>query len=353
VRSFRTLRIACRALICRRCTGRPRTAPAALFLLVVLLTAAPAAIVTAQSAEEPAAVTPAIVRPTFAWTPGLRAEVVTTRTRTRVSGNRTSRAMTSRYTLQVASADDGLRIHFSDPVLKIEGDGVALPAGSQAQMVAQMADLLPDYLVSKDGTFAGVHDLPAVQRKVQAFLATVLPKEAAAAEVLAQVQAMVTSEAFLNARAAEQWNAVVGAWTGAELEVGAEYESSNTEPIPVLPGQHVLMRYRFSARRLLSCQRDGVARTCAELEMRSVADAADVKRMIQALMASLAGNAAAQAPAFTSIDVENVIRLVTEPEGLIPHSYTLTRIFTGTLSGGGADQSFEQTDETQVRYTYR
>ncbi len=156
---------------------------------------------------------------------------------------------------------------------------------------------MPDYVVTTTGEFVGVHDLPAFQTKLRAFLLEFFPKDVDS-NILPQVQALFSSEAFLNSRAAEQWNAVVGAWAGAELELGAEYTYSSKEPVPLFPGEQVLMNYSFSAKRLVPCHRSGVDRSCAELEMRSTADPEDTKRMIQSFLSSVVGKTLPQTPSF-------------------------------------------------------
>lgn len=315
-------------------------------LCLVLLVAAPEGAAADTPAETPK------VKLSFDWAPGFQASVTSTKTRTRLAGERSSRSATSRYTLRTEPTGDDLRIRFANPTMKLDGDLEPLPAPAQAQIVAQVADLMPDFVVTKSGEFKGIDDLPGFQERLQSFLAETLPKDIDSV-LLGQIRTILTSEAFLNSRAAEQWNAVVGAWVGAELDIGEQYVSSSKEPVPIVPGQEVLMNYSFSAKRLLPCKRHGSERGCAELEMRSVADAEDSKRLIESFLASVAGGRSLPAtPIFKTLEIENVILLVTEPEGLIPHSCTITRSTRGTVSVDGQEQRVEQVDETLVSFTY-
>jgi hypothetical protein len=286
----------------------------------------------------------------FGWTPGLRASVTYVKTRTTVADERSSRSGTSKYTLLADVDGDNLRIRFENPTFEL-GGAQKLPASVQAQLVGQVANLMPDYLVTQKGEFVGLHDLPDFQRRLRALMVDILPKDADP-KLIGQVQSFVTSEAFVTSTAAEQWNAVVGAWLGAELEVGEQYTYSEKQPVPVFPGQQVLMHYTFSATRLSPCRRGGTKRTCAELEMRSTADAEDTKAIIQSVVSSLAGKQLPQTPVFKTLEVENVVQLVTEPDGLVPHACTVTRTVKGTISVDGRDQHVEQVDETTVTYTY-
>lgn len=287
----------------------------------------------------------------FAWQPGLRTSVTTTKSRTRVTNERTTRSATSRYTLVVGAEGENLRIHFEDPSFELGEQADSLPASAREQLVAQVADMAPDYVVSRSGAFIGIHDLPGFQKKLEAFLEKIFPDDLES-DMLQKIQGMISSEAFLNARAAEQWNAVVGAWVGAEFELGEAYTHSSREPVPVFPGQQILMNYSFSAVRLVPCQRGGADRRCAELEMRSVADPEDTKRMIQAFLSNVIGDELPVAPVFRTLEIENVIRVVTEPNGLLPHALSITKTLKGTVSAGGQEQDIEQVDETKVSYAY-
>lgn len=314
-----------------------------LTLLLALSLALPPAGALAQKADS--------VALKFAWPPGLTIAVTSTKSRTRITEKRTTRSATSRYTLTTEAEGGNLRIHVADPSFETSGD-TQLPPAAQAQMLAQVAELMPDYVVSPAGAFIGIHDLPAYQGRLQAFLAKVLPANVDPG-MLARMQKLLTSEAFLNAKAAEQWNAVVGTWVGADFEIGARYAHSNNEPVALFPGQQVKMNYTFSAKRLLKCTRGGVERTCAELEMRSSADPEDTKRMIEAFIQSFAGRALPQAPVFRALEIESVLLVVTEPDGLIPHSHSLTRTIRTTVSVGDKEQRGEQVELTQASYAYR
>jgi hypothetical protein len=144
----------------------------------------------------------------------------------------------------------------------------------------------------------------------------------------------------------------VGAWAGAEFEFGEIYGYSNREPIPAFPGQMILMNYEFEAKRLVPCRRAGKDRQCAEVEMRSTTDPEDTKKMIESVLSKLSGGEMPPIPPFKTLEVENTILLVTEPDGLVPHAYTVTRSMRGTAEIEGEVQSLRQVDETRVTYTY-
>jgi hypothetical protein len=253
----------------------------------------------------------------------------------------------SRYTLLVDLEGDNLRIHFANPTFELGKDLKAFPAPAEALIVAQLAGLMPDYMVTRTGGFVGVHDLPRLRTRLR----EIFPKDLDS-NMLKQIQTFLTSEAFLNSQAEEQWNAIVGEWAGSELKFGAQYSFSTREPSPVFPEHEILMNYSFSAKRLVPCRRGGVDRSCVELEMRSTADPEDTKRMVQSVLSSLGGKEIPQTPVFQTLESENVPLVITEAEGLVPHKYKLTQVVRGTVSADGKKHRLEQIDTTEVGYAY-
>ena len=164
-----------------------------------------------RAAADPEAEAPTI-NLAFAWQPGMKAQVTSTNTRTRVADERTTRTVTSSHTLRVDPQGDRLRVRFIDPNIDLGNGAKALPADARAQLAAQVASLLPDYIVSKDGEFVTIHDLPAFQKRLSSFLKSVFPAETDSG-ALQQVEALLGSEEFLNAQAAQQWADTAGVLT--------------------------------------------------------------------------------------------------------------------------------------------
>jgi len=285
----------------------------------------------------------------FGWQPGLELRVTATRTRTRATTESVTRRSTARYTLTVASEGENLRIRFTDPEFETEADADSEIPAEQAKMMDELAGLMPDFIVGRDGAFVGLYDLPGYQKRFGDFLSEIVPPDVDDA-LLAKMKAMLTSEAFLNARAAEEWNAIVGAWTGADFAIGVPSEYSQNEPLALIPGAEVKMNYAFTAESVSLCRRGGVDRACAELSMRSVADAEDTKRVVEAFLEKLAAGKAPVPMVFRTLEIENQLNVTTEPSGLIPHAYTLTKSIRGTVDTPRGPQALEQTDRTEVRY---
>jgi hypothetical protein len=292
------------------------------------------------------------VRLEFGWQPGLRAHVATTRTRSRTAETTMSQTSKGTFELEVEEqAGEGLRIRYAEPTFELPEAAGSLSAAAQAKALAQLADLVPDYLVTREGRFAGIIDLPAYQTRLQEMMGEVLGESGGSPEA-ERLKQMLTSGQALNASAAQQWNFMVGTWVGAQLALGQQLNQSQKEPVPMLPGQEILMNYAIRAKRRVPCERGGVERSCVELEMRSTSDPADMQRVIDELLAQAGGGSATRLPPFRSLEVEMVLEVVTEPDGLFPHSSSTTRRMRGTLELDGEMREVAQEDVTRYELEY-
>jgi len=286
----------------------------------------------------------------FGWEPGIEFHVEATRTRIRAADEKIVTSSTaSRYTIRVGAEGENLRIQFTDPTFEVKPGALSAAPSEQAEIMAKLADLMPDFVVTREGEFAGIHDLPGYQARLRKLLAEIMPPDLDIA-VVAQMQSLLTSEAFLNSRASEEWNAIVGAWTGADFEIGVPAVYSRAEPVAIFPESEIRMNYAFSAEREHTCERGGVERGCVDLVMRSEADSEDTQRLIESFLRKITPEKPAAAPMFQTLAIENLLVLTTEPAGMIPHSYKLTKTIRGTVATPDGDHQIEQIDKTEVHY---
>jgi hypothetical protein len=309
-------------------------------VLVLLGGAAPAGAETAPDSG--------VVRLEFAWPAGLRARVTTTKSR-RTTGDRQERSSgTTAYTMQVAPLGDSLHIRFLDPTFAAAGDLAGAPPASRAQLSAQFADAIPDFVVDREGAFLGLRDPAAARAAVLGILAAVLTPPVPDS-VRASVENLLSEEVLANL-AAQSWNSMVGMWVGAEMELGEEYETSARGPVPVAPGETILMKNVFRARRLVPCTRGGSDRTCVELAMTSTPDGEEMKSFLQAFLARFPGGD--QVPRPSALEILTEVRLLTEPAGMVPHALSILRRTTMTLEVRGQKGQAERVDETKTSYSY-
>jgi len=319
-------------------------------LLALLLAGCSTSPEAVPEAARPSNAAPGVVRLEFGWKPGLKAKVTSLRKRTRDAETLTRRELKSSFDLEVSAFEGELRVHTENFQVETSGDE-AWTASQAPSLLAQLADLAPDSLISRRGEFSRVANMEAFREH---FDRTVRELSAGAPEsrLSGEVRKLLTSEAFLSARAQQEWNSIVGFWLGGELELGGEYSYSSEEPIAIFPGEKVLMHYSFSARRRLPCRREAKERDCVVLELVSRIDQGDAERLLAAVATKLGLSGARNAPIFRSLEIETFLRVVTEPDGLIPHSYNLTKTLRGNVSTAGEKQFLEQIDETDLLYAF-
>ena len=86
--------------------------------------------------------------------------------------------------------------------------------------------------------------------------------------------------------------------------------------------------------------------------MRSSSDPADMQRVIDQVLAKIGGELAGKVPPFRSLEVGMVLEVVTEPDGLFPHSASTTRRMRGTLEIEGKTHEIAQEDVTRYEFQY-
>ena len=294
-----------------------------------------------------------IVATSFGWEAGTAFEATSTKTRVRRGPGvaPVESSVSSTYGITVEEAGESLRVKWVNPSVDTVNVPPEMTPSAREQLVERVSALMPDFLVSRDGAYGGLVDFERHRSEMRQLFLDVFPDETEA-QAMPAIDRMILTEAFFDTRLAQEWNAIVGTWIDGEFEIGAEYEMSQEEPIPLVPGEKVLMNYVFSAARTLSCERGGVTRKCVELTMRSSADPGDMKRLTARLFEQLDAAAPEELSQLQGFDNRTTLRVVTEADGLFPHEFDLERTVGGTTLVDGARQEFSQIDSRAVRYTH-
>lgn len=307
-------------------------------------------IVSRAIAQAPAAPPAQSVTPVFAWPDGLTADVETVQTDSVIQPPVPATTLRMRQVMRVETAGEDVRIRALDPALDL-GSCAPDPLGDP-NVTSLLAAMIPDFVVTGDGTFAGFEDRAALRARFTELLAASLPSNSdpAAAPVVAQ---MFSGSGFLEAVVTERWNALVGVWAGNEFEVGAWYAYTSEFPLPSLlqlGADGFTLEYSISIVRLLPCTRSEVERRCVELDIRAVVDPEVVRSMTMRMLGRELGEASI-VPG--SVRVSASQRVITEVDGLIPHRHELRETFRATLSNGRASQPIQTARESTTTYTYR
>jgi hypothetical protein len=281
----------------------------------------------------------------FCWAPGMKADVTASASRTQT--NAPPRGGTIRYTIEVSEQGEHLRVRLVDPVADLSGAKQPVSAEAQAQIQDRLDDLLPDYLITREGKFAGLTDLADYQTRLRAMIEKSLPPKVDRAAVQKALD-RATSEPVLNARVSQEWNVLVQAWAGSTLPIGVEQTRQVTLGAPGAKG--VVVTHTYSATARVPCRRGGEDRACVQLDLRSVPDSEAVKSQMGAALAAMGRTATTEV---RSMSIDEHVRLVTEAACLIPHSFTRSRVQKITMLNKGKEESVERTDRSVVSYTFR
>jgi hypothetical protein len=209
----------------------------------------------------------------------------------------------------------------------------------------------PSYVVSPEGEFLRVEGLEAFRNRILEGMYDAFAESPAATreQITETVGAIITREQ-LEASMASDWYSYVGTWIGAELDQGDLYELNFKQPIPAFGNMEVPMRTTFLFRQRVSCNNAESAKRCVELEMHTFVDPEGLAAAIEAFMARLP--AGQGAPRFRDLQHETVVRLISEPETLLPHLMESSTRTIATMAVGDEIQASSRIESKRLVYTY-
>lgn len=306
--------------------------PLLLATSLVLLAPIPA------SSQAPASIDSDLITLDFDWPVGMRADVDLVKMR--IAGSErmadTSRIRVT-YEMVVEDHPEGRLIHYSG----FSAPGLAAPAGPEQRMLRAASSIVPSYVVSDDGQLLRIDDLADLRADIMGWMGDEIgDRDAGRFEALMD---QLLTEEVLHSLAANEWGMLVSAWAGAELEIGAAYESYGEEPVPILGNAVVPYHYEFGLSGRVPCREGGSDRECVELILRSQPDPDELGPRLDAFLRqtleSAAGGSELPPISYDDFDVRNEIVLIAEPDGLIPHVLTATRIAEMIIDVGGMRQA--------------
>lgn len=314
-------------------------------LLAGLLLAAPAA--TQESPPDTTA-----VRFHFAWPAGTRARVETTRIRARDSGGvGDTMEVTLRCEMRVLSHPEGLLIeynHFEFP---------EPPEGERARQIQQvmqgLSSLSPSIVVSGAGEMIRLDRPDRLAARLDSLLAPVFGTLEDAPPQIRSLVESALSESTLASGAAQEWNALVGSWAGAEFTPGNSYTLSSNEPIPLLGGVIVPMTYEFALVGHGPCRDGEDPAGCVMVTLQSYPDPEAMRKAVGDFMEKITPGTVPGRVVFKSLDTSTHLSVVMSPATMLPHRVELTRGVEGTIAvPEGQETDFQQVDARITTYTY-
>ncbi len=287
----------------------------------------------------------------FKWATGTTARVDQEWIRVQRSPERRdSVGVRSHYRLRVLAHAEGQLIS-SDSFVVAGTFGFPERAGAPAsvqQLVTQLGSYQPSFVVSGDGEFRRVDNVAQMKQLVDSILAPLLRD---AKEVTPEGQAFLrnaTSEQALAASAAQEWNAIVCSWSGADWVVGEAYETMLEEPVPIMPGLRIPMRYEFGVAARVPCEPAARPASCVRLELYSEPDTSALRKLTTDLLTQLGASGKDVVNSLMNLRTMNEITLIAEPRTLRPYSVMRVRRVEASVAAG-ADEKGGTTSRVDIR----
>jgi hypothetical protein len=288
---------------------------------------------------------------TFGWPSGLHGKVTfSARTTRTLNGRSEDLEMPGRYDFVTSAAPDGLLIQFDNVATEVENAGSG-PRVMVKAYLAKATSAPPSYVVSSSGEFLRIEGIEAFRNGIFEGMEDAFAEfPAATREQVIQSIAAVVSREQLEASLASEWNSHVGSWIGAEMDEGDLYELTSSQAIPAFGNIEVPMRSTFLFKQRVSCDGAEPTKRCVELEMRTFVDPEGLTAAVEAFMARLpAGH---EAPRIQGLQQETVVRLISEPDTLLPHLMESSTRTTTTVAVGDETQASTRIEEKRFVYTY-
>lgn len=204
----------------------------------------------------------------------------------------------------------------------------------------------PDLLIGPHGTLEGIYG----SARVQATAASLVGRLAKAGPVSdgfkERIESLFSDEG-LQRRSAEAWGELVGLWSGGELEVGKIYHARDRRPIDALGGIGLEMLFEMRLIGRVPCSGDDRTNSCVQLELVARPDPGQHSRLL-AFVSTLFPHRA------SDVRIEERIVLISEPEGLRPHSFQAKRKVEIPFVGSGQSPpgEFQQIDEQAIVFSW-
>jgi hypothetical protein len=271
----------------------------------------------------------------FGWGRVLEADVEASR-RIR-KGDRTVNIRVT-YRLQALRDNEGYRLRAAD--LVVRNDGRVVKSGARSAVLVQFMGLIPDWRVSTTGGFVGLADYTCQRDKARRYFTETAVSSTPEAHRWVE---QITSRDVLSLQARQHWNAIVGDWSGREVELGDTLRGESVEAValPSLGDSSIRTRHETTALERLPCHERMVDEQCVKIRRVSRPDPGDLERAYARLRKTFP-EMAKNARGGGKMDVVTTLELLTDPDTLRPYRLKSTTRRSATDS-----------DELNVVYKYQ
>lgn len=262
--------------------------------------------------------------------------------------------------MRVGTHPDGLLVTHSDveihSLLGTVGGATIADPEMNRRVSASVGALLPDFVVSTDGTLMALADVGTLVTSYRELILDATESDDPVdSEAEARVEEFLSgflSPQVLTAITANEWNVAVGGWAGAEMEVGGAFELSTEGSFPLIPGASIPMVTTYSAPKRVPCEEGEAVARCVVLKLISRYDEASIEALLQQFVEGLAPDDIVT-PRFGDFQSETGARIVTDPSTLLPYRVETYKDFVVTISAPEEEAgTFTRQDRKVTTYTY-
>lgn len=327
------------------------------WLPLVAISAACAAFLPAgcASARAPVARVEASDAPTverialaFAWPAGFAARV-TGMESTRITSDLVESGSRSRLSYRVRLEPDpaGARIRYEDFAFPADGGEPMVKLSAVPGLEPLARALRPSFLVSSDGRFGGTPGLEDEVTAINRELTALHGRRDGLPAGAPPLPTLFSGEVFRR-HAPAGWGPMVELWAGREIELGARYDVTLVTRMPLLDGAQIEMNGELRVSGRVACDEPGGPPRCVELVLVTRPDPLALLPLLGADGQRDGGGGSAAPVTVTRVELDETIRLVTEPETLIPHRVEATkrarvklRLADGSVHTDALDQALD------------
>jgi hypothetical protein len=288
----------------------------------------------------------------FRWPDGFAA---------RVTGAESSRAASDAvedetrtemsYRLRAEPTPNGARIRYDDFALPAATNDSLIQLGRVPGLERLSAALQPSFLVSPEGRFAGAPDLDDAVERINQELDALHAQPQGLPEGAPELPTRFSGALFLR-HAPVTWWPMVELWAGREIELGRRYQVALVARMPLLDGAPIKMEGELQVSQRVPCDaaaatRDATPR-CIELLLVSRPDPLALLPLLGGEAERGSVDGATSPVTITRLELDETVRLVTEPETLVPHHVETTRrarvrlrLSDGSLHTDALDQALD------------
>ena len=247
------------------------------------------------------------------------------------------------YVMHVHEHPSGFLVEHLAPLAIRFGSSPPLTPDDPRRLVySTMGILVPHYVVTEEGELLGVEGLPEL---AAAILAVLEPLEQRPSET-ESLMAELLDAARLTGQARERWNALVGVWLDAELQVGVAGATESEQTNPLVPSVVLPYLNQFELVGMEPC--GAPQESCARLAMVSFPNPIELTRVINEALQNMGMGHLA----FDRLVQQDVVSLLTDPGTLLPHELTMSKLVEGALRESGQVRRFRRFDLTRLVYSY-